>query len=68
MAASILASGPLALGNVPSLGDLKTMARLLTFMGGTVRAAFQGDPGAEPDSCVIDMTAMALPEARHELV
>ncbi|MDR1081988.1 MAG: UDP-N-acetylglucosamine 1-carboxyvinyltransferase [Deltaproteobacteria bacterium] len=68
MAASILADGPLELGNVPSLGDLKTMAKLLVFMGGSVRADFRGDPGAGPEECKIDMRGLSVPEARHELV
>ncbi|MDR2611367.1 MAG: UDP-N-acetylglucosamine 1-carboxyvinyltransferase [Deltaproteobacteria bacterium] len=68
MAASILADGPLDLTNVPSLGDLKTMARLLTLMGGAVRASFRGDEGAGPEECLIDMRGLSVPEARHELV
>jgi UDP-N-acetylglucosamine 1-carboxyvinyltransferase len=68
MAASVLADGPLELENVPSLGDLKTMAKLLAFMGGTVKASFAGDAGAGPERCVIDMRGLTVPEARHELV
>jgi UDP-N-acetylglucosamine 1-carboxyvinyltransferase len=63
MAAAILANGPLKLTNLPVLGDLLTMGRLLTFMGGRVEFGLTAKNEAE-----LDLTRLNRPEAPHELV
>ncbi|MDR2350602.1 MAG: UDP-N-acetylglucosamine 1-carboxyvinyltransferase [Deltaproteobacteria bacterium] len=67
MAASILSLEPLVLENVPPLGDLGTMGKLLAHMGGSVRMSSGGDPGT-PETAVLDMGNLDKPEAPHELV
>jgi UDP-N-acetylglucosamine 1-carboxyvinyltransferase len=67
MAASILADGPWRLTNLPVLGDLLTMGRLLTFMGGRVELG-QKDPRQNPNEAELDLTMLSKPEAPHELV
>jgi UDP-N-acetylglucosamine 1-carboxyvinyltransferase len=63
MAAAILAESPLKLTNLPALGDLLTMGRLLRFMGGQVELGRLNANEAE-----LDLTGLARPEAPHELV
>jgi UDP-N-acetylglucosamine 1-carboxyvinyltransferase len=63
MAAAILADGPVRLSNLPVLGDLLTMGRLLTFMGGRVELG-----GIAPNEAELDLTGLSRPEAPHELV
>jgi UDP-N-acetylglucosamine 1-carboxyvinyltransferase len=59
LAASILASGPVTLRNVPHIGDIHSMIQILQSIGATVRSedgALIIDPGgigdAEPDQAV----------------
>ncbi|MDR3135203.1 MAG: UDP-N-acetylglucosamine 1-carboxyvinyltransferase [Deltaproteobacteria bacterium] len=67
MAASILADGPLGLANVPRLGDLRTMGRLLESMGGQVSLCPEVAGGFREEA-TLDMSGLSSPEAPHELV
>ncbi|MDR3205105.1 MAG: UDP-N-acetylglucosamine 1-carboxyvinyltransferase [Deltaproteobacteria bacterium] len=67
MAASILSDEPLKLDNIPKLGDLITMGRLLDYMGGKVTLYPQID-GQLHEQAHLDMSSLKLPEAPHELV
>jgi UDP-N-acetylglucosamine 1-carboxyvinyltransferase len=67
MASAILVDGPLVLTNLPVLGDLLTMGRLLTFMGGQVELG-QKVPERDPNEARLDLTGLHRPEAPHELV
>ncbi|MDR1545632.1 MAG: UDP-N-acetylglucosamine 1-carboxyvinyltransferase [Deltaproteobacteria bacterium] len=68
MAASILADGPLTLANVPRLGDLRTMGRLLRHMGGQADLHPPGPDGALAEEARLDLRSLTRPEAPHELV
>jgi UDP-N-acetylglucosamine 1-carboxyvinyltransferase len=65
MAASILADGPLTLVNIPRLGDLRTMGRLIAFMGGSVSPFWEN---GEAEVATIETRNIDRPEAPHELV
>ncbi|MDR2300932.1 MAG: UDP-N-acetylglucosamine 1-carboxyvinyltransferase [Deltaproteobacteria bacterium] len=67
MAAAILADGPLTLTNIPKLGDLRTMGKLLKHMGGEVNLYPESGDGYLEEG-VLDMSRLANPEAPHELV
>ncbi|MDR1110451.1 MAG: UDP-N-acetylglucosamine 1-carboxyvinyltransferase [Deltaproteobacteria bacterium] len=67
MAAAILADGPLTLTNIPRLGDLRTMGRLLGHMGGRV-GLYPEEAGGYREEAVLDMSGLARPEAPHDLV
>jgi UDP-N-acetylglucosamine 1-carboxyvinyltransferase len=60
MCAALLTAGPLRLGNVPRLHDVRTMTRLLEQMG--VAAAREGD------GVVLDAARLDKPLAPYELV
>ncbi|MDR2339257.1 MAG: UDP-N-acetylglucosamine 1-carboxyvinyltransferase [Deltaproteobacteria bacterium] len=66
MAASILADGPVTLRNLPRLGDLRTMGLLLGHMGGRVDPFWEGE--GDGHAAILDMGALSLPEAPHEMV
>jgi UDP-N-acetylglucosamine 1-carboxyvinyltransferase len=68
MAASILPEGPLILKNLPVLGDLLTMGRLLKFMGGDLDLGFKTDPQGTQKPAHLDLTGLNKPEAPHEMV
>ncbi|MDR2366889.1 MAG: UDP-N-acetylglucosamine 1-carboxyvinyltransferase [Deltaproteobacteria bacterium] len=67
MAASILADGPLTLTNVPRLGDLRTMGRLLKHMGG-MATLYPEEGGSFREEAILDMSGLTNPEAPHEVV
>ncbi|MDR2386495.1 MAG: UDP-N-acetylglucosamine 1-carboxyvinyltransferase [Deltaproteobacteria bacterium] len=67
MAAAILADGPLTLTNIPKLGDLRTMGKLLKHMGGDVNLYPEAGDGYLEEG-VLDMSGLDKPEAPHELV
>jgi UDP-N-acetylglucosamine 1-carboxyvinyltransferase len=67
MAAAILADGPLTLTNIPRLGDLRTMGRLLKHMGGQVNL-YPETNGQFLEEAILDMSGLNKPEAPHELV
>ncbi|MDR2353182.1 MAG: UDP-N-acetylglucosamine 1-carboxyvinyltransferase [Deltaproteobacteria bacterium] len=66
MAASLLADGPLVLTNLPHLGDLKTMGKLLSHMGGTVTTSWESKNFNE--EAILTMGGVNRPEAPHDLV
>lgn len=68
MAASILASEPLVLENVPKLGDIRTMGKLLRHMGGEADLYPEGPGGSVLEAATLIMGGLKLPEAPHELV
>jgi UDP-N-acetylglucosamine 1-carboxyvinyltransferase len=68
MAASILASGPLTLTNIPRLGDLRTMGRLLRHMGGSADLYPDDGAGGHREEAVLSMSGIDRPEAPHDLV
>ena len=68
MAASILAGEPLRLFNVPKLGDVRTMGKLLRHMGGKVDLYPEGPGGVLKEEAVLSMGGLSLPEAPHEVV
>ena len=63
MAASLLAEGEHAVGNVPELADVRTMGRLLAHMGCEVARA-----DAEGRTMAVRVPATVRPEAPYELV
>jgi UDP-N-acetylglucosamine 1-carboxyvinyltransferase len=67
MAAAILADGPLTLNNIPRLGDLRTMGRLLEHMGGRVEL-YPGAGDSYREEGILDMAGLDKPEAPHDLV
>jgi UDP-N-acetylglucosamine 1-carboxyvinyltransferase len=67
MAAAILAEGPLVLENVPKLGDLKTMGKLLSHMGGVVESPFDAGNG-HSSKAILDLKDINNPSAPHDLV
>ncbi|MDR0621386.1 MAG: UDP-N-acetylglucosamine 1-carboxyvinyltransferase [Deltaproteobacteria bacterium] len=67
MAASILADGPLTLTNIPRLGDLRTMGRLLGYMGGRAEL-YPENGGGYREEALLDMSSLDKPEAPHDLV
>jgi UDP-N-acetylglucosamine 1-carboxyvinyltransferase len=68
MAASILATEPMILTNVPNLGDVRTMGRLLRYMGGQAALYPQLDSQDVREEAVLSMTGLSRPEAPHEVV
>ncbi|MDR1656032.1 MAG: UDP-N-acetylglucosamine 1-carboxyvinyltransferase [Deltaproteobacteria bacterium] len=68
MAASILTDDILVLTNVPNLGDVRTMGRLLRHMGGQAALYPQIGGGEVKEEAVISMGSLSKPEAPHELV
>ncbi|MGY6499426.1 MAG: UDP-N-acetylglucosamine 1-carboxyvinyltransferase [Acidimicrobiales bacterium] len=48
LAATLLGDGPTTIGDVPDIGDVRTMARLLTSMGATVERAPDGSVTVDP--------------------
>lgn len=68
MAASILADEPFTLTNIPRLGDLRTMGRLLAHMGGEVVLYPEEAGGGHREEAVLSMSGLVKPEAPHELV
>ncbi|MDR1085917.1 MAG: UDP-N-acetylglucosamine 1-carboxyvinyltransferase [Deltaproteobacteria bacterium] len=66
MAAAILPEEPLKLTNLPALGDLLTMAKLLRFMGG--RVSLGGSRLIDENQAELDLTGLNRPEAPHEMV
>jgi UDP-N-acetylglucosamine 1-carboxyvinyltransferase len=67
MAASILADGPLTLTNIPRLGDLRTMGRLLAYMGGEVVLYPEEGDGYREEG-LLNLAGLSKPEAPHDLV
>jgi UDP-N-acetylglucosamine 1-carboxyvinyltransferase len=63
MAASLLTEGEHAVGNVPELADVRTMARLLAHMGCEVARA-----NGERRTMAVRVPAAVKPEAPYELV
>ncbi|MDX1815994.1 MAG: UDP-N-acetylglucosamine 1-carboxyvinyltransferase, partial [Thermodesulfobacteriota bacterium] len=66
MAASLLAEGPVEIGNVPLLRDIDTFGRLLELMGASVTRVEAGEPG--PSVLRIDTREIRKAEAPYDMV